>query len=200
MADAANVQGNEPPETASGNLAVRQAGIADIPAVSAILDTVRTWMTDRGITLWMDPATGAWFLDEAWLRPRLAAGEVWIAGLDGEPVAIVRVLWSDPAVWGERETGDAAYLHTLAVRRDRAGEGLGRRVLRWAEGFARENGKRRLRLDCVATIPALVAYYDAAGFARAGTARAGNSDLVLFEKVVAADGGVDSARPWSSGN
>jgi len=151
----------------------------DRPAIADILEGARQWLAGRGIKQWAYP------FGADWLDPRIAAGEFWVVRLGGEPVAVVRLLWSDPLFWGERDDGSAAYVHTLAVRRDHAGRGIGLWILAWAEEQARATGRRFLRLDCAASNPALFAYYERAGFTALGPAQVGDARVVLFEKPLA---------------
>lgn len=150
----------------------------DRPAIAAILEGARRWLADRGINQWGFP------FGADWLDPKIAAGEFWVVHLDGEPVAVVRLLWSDPQFWGERDDGSAAYVHTLAVRRNLAGQGIGSWVLNWAEEQAQSAGRSVLRLDCAASNPALFAYYERAGFTALGPAQVGHAEVVLFEKPI----------------
>lgn len=163
---------DDPPE-------VVPARAADQPAIAAILDEARRWMAGRGIAQWTLP-----FSDE-WIAAKIAADEFWVARLAGEPVAVVRLLWADPLFWGERDDGSAAYVHTLAVRRDRAGCGVGVWLLDWAAAQARARDRRALRLDCAADNRGLCAYYARAGFTARGSARVGSTTVMLFEKILA---------------
>jgi GNAT superfamily N-acetyltransferase len=156
-------------------LDVRRAEPGDEAIVREILEDARRWLAARGIVQWTRP------FDETWVADRIAAGEMFIARLDGAPAAVVRVLWSDQLFWSGREQGDAAYIHTLAVRRDWAGQGIGADVLRWAADEARRHGRRLLRLDCAAANRALAAYYVGLGFAAVGSAVVGGETMMLFE-------------------
>jgi GNAT superfamily N-acetyltransferase len=105
-----------------------------------------------------------------------------VARSDGEAVAVVRLLWTDRRFWGGRDEGDAAYVHSLAVRRDLAGRGIGAAVLAWAEREAAARGRRFLRLDCLAANAGLTAYYERAGFSPIGIVRLGGEAMLLLEK------------------
>ena len=166
------------PPRAPVPLDLAPASAADLATIAAVLEDARRWLAGRAIAQWPRP-----FAD-AWIAAKIAAGEFWVARLDGVPVAVVRLLWADPLFWGERERGDAAYVHTLAVRRDHAGRGIGARVLRWADDRARARRRRFLRLDCMVDNPALVAYYEREGFTPLGPARVGMTTVMLLEKAI----------------
>jgi ribosomal protein S18 acetylase RimI-like enzyme len=157
-------------------LAIGAATDDDLPAMKEILEEARGWLAENGIVQWTTP-----FGDE-WLLSGIAGGEFCVARLAEAPVAVVRLLWADALFWGGRERGDAAYLHTLAVRRAYAGQGFGKQVVDWAAAEARARGRRHLRLDCVAENRRLGDFYRELGFAACGTATVGSAVMLLFEK------------------
>lgn len=59
---------------------------------------------------------------------------------------------------------NAFYLEAFTTSREYAGLGLGRALLSWAERYTLASGKTSIWLDCWADNPALVAYYQRAGF------------------------------------
>jgi GNAT superfamily N-acetyltransferase len=123
--------------------------------VLRVLDEAAAWLRSRGIAQW--PAR----FEPSRARASIERGETWLVEVNGLVSATVTLDWSDP-LWDE-VPGNAAYLHRMAVRRRSAG--LGRDILAWAAGVAREHGRDALRLDCVASNERLRAYYEAAGFA-----------------------------------
>ena len=59
-------------------------------------------------------------------------------------------------------------MHKLAVRRDRAGRGIGAAVVEWANAEAAEAGREFLRLDCLCDNPRIRDYYEDLGFEHRG--------------------------------
>jgi GNAT superfamily N-acetyltransferase len=159
-------------------LTVAPAVPDDGPVIVGILEGAQRWLATKGIGQWVLPFSAEW------IDPKIAAGEFWVVRLRGEPVAVFRLLWSDPFFWGERDDGSAAYVHTLAVRRDHAGQGIGSWVLGWVEDRARAEGRRLLRLDCMADNRALCEYYERAGFVALGSAEVGHATMKLIEKPI----------------
>ena len=125
---------------------------------------------------------------DAWIAENIAAGEFHLVRLGDDPVATFRLLYSDALFWGSRDRADAAYVHTLAVRRAWAGRGIGTQILRWAEQQARARGRRRLRLDCSAQNEAFGAYDRGLGFTPLGPVTIGDETTMLFEKDLAREG------------
>jgi ribosomal protein S18 acetylase RimI-like enzyme len=89
--------------------------------------------------------------------------EVFVVEKEDEIVATFSLIWSDPKFWGSQPS-PAGYLHKLAVSRAFAHQGIGEKILVWAEDYVSQSGRSFLRLDCQASNPFIVAYYQAHGF------------------------------------
>ena len=152
---------------------------ADVPAVRGLLESVRDWLLARGNPQWQRG------FPEDWVRGEVAAGRFWVARDADGLVATVRLADED-ATWTGRANAPALYLHTLAVRRDRAGEGIGAEVLEWAATQAAARGRGRLRLDFVRPNPRLEAYDAGVGFVVVGDAASGCAPVRLMERATGA--------------
>jgi GNAT superfamily N-acetyltransferase len=150
---------------------------ADLPATKAPLDAASQWLIARGIQQW-----DRGYMPLETLDQRLQRGELYVCVLDGEVVGTLALQAADPDLWGE-DGGRCLYLHTLVVRPDLRGTGLSHRMLEWAAHVAREEGRSRLRLDCLAEGTALRRYYRDAGFAEVGIKQMNPTwRAALFEK------------------
>jgi GNAT superfamily N-acetyltransferase len=94
------------------------------------------------------------------------------ASCTGRAVGTLALQWSDEETWGN-VSEDAGYVHGLAIRRDSAGRGVGRELLRWAEGSA-----------AVAENRALHEYYGGAGFGYRGRVLVRGLEVSLYVKKV----------------
>jgi GNAT superfamily N-acetyltransferase len=157
---------------------VRRAHHEDAVTVAALLDEATVWVTDLGFSQWPLPFP----------REQLAAaidrGEVYVVEAeDGEAVATVSMLLDDPEYWGVRPP-DAVYVHKLAVRRDRAGRGIGAAIVEWANAEAAEAGREFLRLDCLGDNPHIRDYYEDLGFQHRGDLVLDGRKMSLYERPV----------------
>ena len=140
---------------------VRAAVPDDADLVGGLLDDATAWVQGLGFPQWPLP------FPRNEVAAAIERNEVFVAEVDGEPVATVTILDDDRAFWGERPP-DALYVHKLAVRRDRSGRGIGAALVEWANERAREAGRSYIRLDCLRNDRGIRAYYERLGFEHRG--------------------------------
>ena len=138
---------------------IRQAVPADAALVEAMLREAAAWVDALGEVMWEDGE-----LDPNRIAADVAAGQVYLAQIDGHPAGSIRFQLEDPLFWPDRPAGEAAFVHRLVVRRAFKGCGVARALLEWAMRHARATGRGLLRLDCDANRPKLRALYESCGF------------------------------------
>ena len=161
---------------------VREARLADLDAVVSMLEEAARWMVRRGIESWTPDG-----FSHKRIADLIESGEMYLAELEGRPAGIFALQWSDRETWGD-VPDDAGYVHGLVIRREFAGEGLGREMLGRAEQMVSRSEREYLRLDCVADNEALNEYYRQAGFAYRGRALVRGLAVALYEKRVGVSG------------
>ena len=140
-------------------ISVRQATASDAAVVQAMLEEAAQWVDALGVVMW----------DEGELAPDrvdadIAAGQFFIADVDGEAAGAVIFQLEDRLFWPDLKQNDSAFLHRLVVRRRYRGLGVSTALMRWATSRASDFGRRYLRLDCDADRPKLRALYEGFGF------------------------------------
>ena len=160
------------------DLTVRPCVEADLSTIVGLRDAAARWQLGRGIRQW---TVGEVTIAD--LRSQVAEGLLFTAVRGDAVVGSVRLQWTDPQIWGEDPENCAGYLHGLIT--DRSGTGIGAGLIRWVEEQILAVGRTRCRLDCVASNPALRAYYRARGYQDRGEFRPtqqGWQPLQRFEK------------------
>jgi GNAT superfamily N-acetyltransferase len=157
---------------------VKRARHEDADTVAELLDEATVWVGELGFEQWPLPFPR----DE--LAEAIDRGEVYVVeGENDEAVATLALLQDDPQYWGDRPQ-DALYLHKFAVRRDRAGRGVGAAVVEWANAEAAEAGREFLRLDCLCDNPRIRDYYEDLGFEHRGDLVLNGRNMSLYERSV----------------
>jgi ribosomal protein S18 acetylase RimI-like enzyme len=141
-------------------LTVTRATPEQAPLVGALLNDAVGWLAERGIDQWPDP------FPEDIVLASVGRRDTHLAWLDGEPVGTLALYWSDTTFWGIWRTrpADAGYVHRLAVATRARGQGLGSRLLDWAESQVAARGRDWLRLDCGRDNRSIRSFYEGLGF------------------------------------
>jgi ribosomal protein S18 acetylase RimI-like enzyme len=149
-------------------LTIRPLARADVPALATMLGSMEPW-TYYGVD------AAAW---ERILRSIPAEELAYVAEDAGEVVAYVQFrLGGTFALSG--------YIRTLAVRPDRGGQGLGRRILGFAEEMILARGPNVFLL-CSTRNEAAQRFYEAAGYTACGRLDAfvlPSEDEVIYRKT-----------------
>lgn len=151
---------------------------ADLPIVVQILSEAAAWVQEKGIDQWPSPLNHYW---RKRMAIEVAREEIYTAGIVNNRFAIVSIKTSNRH-WPD--DGLALYVGTLAIRRDMHGQGLGKHILTWAALKAQRDGKRFLRLDCLASNARLRQYYEEQGFEYRGLLESGAYVGAKYEQDV----------------
>ena len=135
-----------------------------------VLDGAAAWLQAIGVS---EQWPASFSEDPVWVerfRRWTHDGRVFLARDEGGiAVACFRLMDSDVHIWQDDGSEGNVYLHSLAVRREVAGQGITPVIFDWAVQYAVSRGAEELRLDCWAGNERLVRYYEGAGFEPRGT-------------------------------
>ena len=149
----------------------------DLDRVLEILEEASRWLSSKGLeTQWrLSPA----FRET--IKNNIECGHVYVVKDVEETIGTITLQWSDKEFWGDLPP-DSGYVHKLAIKRSYGGKRLGLRMLQWAEAKARVEGKRYLRLDCLASNKTIRTYYERAGFVHVRDTEAAGWTASLYKK------------------
>ena len=149
----------------------------DLDRVLEILEEASRWLSSKGLeTQWLP---GPAFRQT--IKDNIDRGEVYVVKDVKGTVGTATLQWSDKKFWGDVPP-DAGYIHKLAIARSHAGQRLALRLLRWAEAKARAEGKRYLRLDCLASNKTFLEYYEKTEFIHVRDTETPSWKASLYEK------------------
>lgn len=156
---------------------IRMATIDDVHGLFAMRQAREHWFAARGIQQWRigslthEQILSNVYDEQWWLLPTH----------DSEPAAAMRIIWSDPEIWGDRP-GTSVYVHGLMVDLPFAGMGLGRRMLDFARSLGVAEGVSYFRLDCAADNAPLIQIYRYYGFDHVGQKEFSEFSVALMEQ------------------
>src|SRR4030095_10749604 len=74
------------------------------------------------------------------------------------------VTFSDKEIWGEKDKNDSIYIHRIATDPIFRGNRYIDKIVAWAKEYAKQRGKRFIRLDTLGNNTGLIKHYTSAGF------------------------------------
>lgn len=101
----------------------------------------------------------------------------------GDNIGMVRILDEDLNYWGKQKE-KAKYIHSLVVKKEYNGKGVGAEVLNSIAKIAEESNCKFLRLDADANNPKLCSYYEKMGFMKVGVKALELSNYNLYQKKI----------------
>jgi GNAT superfamily N-acetyltransferase len=165
---------------------IRAGDETDLDTILALGDEAVAWMAARGNTQqwgtlpWTQSAGRAQSV-----RNMIAAADLWIAELDGEPVGAM-ITGDHPVPHVQPIDEPELYVWFLITSRRHAGKKIGSQLLDKAISLARERGISLVRVDCYAGGTGdLVRYYERNGFVKTHTFTAINDwhGQVLAQRI-----------------
>jgi len=161
-------------------LSIRRATTEDALKLQELLQEAARWIQSAyGLRQWREEN-----FTQALVDAFIGEHEVFVAERGRELVGCYSVHWTYEKIWGERYHEDAGYVHRLAVSRRYKGAGIGRQLLESAESYIRSQGKRWLRLDCMADNAGLNRYYQSQGFGLQGRFDGEGWSANLYERRI----------------
>jgi len=138
---------------------IRQATPADARAIHQLLLEAAAWVDALGVVMWE-----AGELEFDAIAREVAAGQFYVAEVDGQRAGAIRFQTEDLLFWPDIPQESSAFVHRLVVGRTFKGAGVSTALLEWAVRHARSMGKAWLRLDCDNDRPKLKTLYERFGF------------------------------------
>lgn len=146
-----------------------------------LLKHAATWLKQEGIDhwrVWLDPT------EERlnWMQEGLNNEQFYfLYTVKKDLIGMYRLMYNDELYWGKTED-KAAYIHSLVVKNDFKGQGIGAKVLNIIEEELKDKKIDFFRLDCNGENTRLCSYYEREGFEKVGEIKMPHSLNFLYEK------------------
>jgi GNAT superfamily N-acetyltransferase len=150
-------------------LALRRAGVEDMPRVIALIEDAARWLRTKHTDQWAAPWPNHAGRDSRILAS-LREGKTWICWDRHAPAATITADPEHDPYWAQGADAEPAiYVHRLVVARSHAGHRLGSSLLDWAGRTGRLlHDARWIRVSAWTTNLELHRYYTNQGFVPCG--------------------------------
>jgi GNAT superfamily N-acetyltransferase len=168
-------------------MSITKTSLSDIPEIMSLIRAVVKKMIAGGLYQWDDNYPNVDIITQD-----VNAGSLFKISEKGR-IAGVIVLNEDyfpdykNLTW-EDEGGKFLIVHRLCVHPDFQGRGYSKKLMFFAEKYAKKNGYNSLRLDTYISNRVALALYDSLGYRRAGMVTFEKGLFQVFEKVLGGDG------------
>ncbi|CAM1370358.1 GNAT family N-acetyltransferase [Tenacibaculum xiamenense] len=98
------------------------------------------------------------------IEEEIAENRQWNISENDQIICIWATAFSDPQIWGERNSDPSIYIHRIATHVEFKGRNLVKKIVDWAIKYAKENKKEFIRMDTVGENQGLISYYQKCGF------------------------------------
>ncbi|GAA4293039.1 GNAT family N-acetyltransferase [Aestuariibaculum suncheonense] len=119
-----------------------------------------------------------------WVQDGIKNNEYFfIKNTSNTTIGMVRILNEDHLYWGDQKDA-ALYVHSLMVKTEYNGQGIGKTILKSIEEQAKAKSCNYLRLDADSKNPKLCGYYEHLGFNKVGEKVLPISTYNLYQKEI----------------
>ena len=167
----------------SHNISFRLANINELSLAFSLLKEAAEWLQNKNTqqwSFWINPAQEK--ID--WIKEGFENKEFYFVYHNKILLGMFRLMYFDEQYWGKRPDRfeKAAYVHSLTIKREFAGQGLGALFLQKIEDKLRSEGIFKFRLDCMQSNTGLCDYYENQGFIKVGEVEVSWVMQNLYEK------------------
>lgn len=131
--------------------------ISDLEEIFSLYRGATELMREKGVTVWPE-------FDREMVASEIREGRQWKFLVDGEIACVWAVAYSDPEIWGERNSDPSIYIHRIATHPGLRGKGFVSHIVRWALDHAGSRNLRYVRMDTVGENHGLIDHYRKHGF------------------------------------
>jgi ribosomal protein S18 acetylase RimI-like enzyme len=155
---------------------------SEIDQVMTLIKEAISEMERNGIHQWDEI-----YPDRTVMLNDVAAGQLY-STMSGNTITGVITLNEDqPSEYGSiswNDEGRPLVVHRLCIDPEFQGQGLAKRLMEFAEDYARENNFTSIRLDAFPDNSRAVALYDSLNYQLLGTVRFRKGEFYCYEKVL----------------
>lgn len=136
---------------------INHCELSDTGSILALYAAARALQTERGMVVWP-------VFDASLVEGEIREHRQWKIIEEGTLACNWAVTFEDRAIWGERDRDDAVYIHRFCTHPLFRGRRHVDGMVAWAKEYARQRGRRYVRLDTLGNNTGLIKHYTSAGF------------------------------------
>jgi hypothetical protein len=129
----------------------------DLNEIIRLYGVARNFQKAKGAVPWPE-------FDCKMIEAEILQHRQWKILIDYKIACVWCTTFTDPQIWEERNTDPSVYIHRIASDPVFRGRNLVGEIVKWGKIYAKENGKKFIRMDTVGENFELIKYYQKCGF------------------------------------
>ncbi|MCE3227769.1 MAG: family N-acetyltransferase [Bacteroidetes bacterium] len=139
-----------------------------LPSIPTDIDIIFEFY-DKAIAFQKANSNQHWLpFERSLIEKEIEEHRQWKIVMEGKIVCIFAITFSDPNIWGERNTVPAIYIHRIVTNPDFRGNNFVGNIVDWAKIYGKQHEKRYVRMDTWGDNLKLKSYYEKFGFSYLG--------------------------------
>ncbi|MGH1518989.1 GNAT family N-acetyltransferase [Chryseobacterium sp. JK1] len=145
--------------------------ISDVNDILSLYEAARALQIERQMVVWP-------YFEEGFLKKEIKENKQWKITNEETIVCNWAIAFEDKEIWGERDRNDSIYIHRICTNPNLRGNRSIDNIVSWSREYARQNGKRFVRLDTLGNNTKLIEHYTSAGFNFLGMVKLINTETL----------------------
>lgn len=136
---------------------IKNCSLTDVAEILSLYEAARNLQIQREMVVWPS-------FENAFIENEIREERQWKI-VDGSTIACNwAITFADREIWGNKDKNDAIYIHRICTNPNLRGNRYIDKIVAWAIAYAKQLGKRYVRLDTLGNNTKLIAHYTSAGF------------------------------------
>ena len=136
---------------------IKNCLMTDVAEILSLYEAARNLQIQRQMVVW--PA-----FENSFIEGEIIEKRQWKIIIDDLIACNWAITFEDKEIWGERDKKDALYIHRICTNPTLRGNRYIEKIVEWSKKYAKQLGKRFVRLDTLGNNTKLIAHYTSAGF------------------------------------
>ncbi|UKB85762.1 GNAT family N-acetyltransferase [Chryseobacterium sp. MEBOG06] len=139
------------------NIKIKNCSLSDVTDIMALYQAARELQTEREMVVWP-------YFEDAFLKKEINENRQWKITFDGTIACNWTITFEDKEIWGIKDKNDSIYIHRICTNPELRGNRYIDEIVKWSREYAKQEGKRFVRLDTLGNNIKLIEHYTSAGF------------------------------------
>lgn len=147
---------------------IEQCTLTDTNTILSLYEAARNLQIQRQMVVWP-------VFEKSFIEKEINEKRQYKIIIDDALACNWTIAFEDKDIWGEKDKGDAIYIHRICTHSNFRGNRFIKKIVDWAKHYASQLGKQYLRLDTLGNNTKLIEHYTATGFKFLGMSRLTNT-------------------------